>query len=207
MVFRPIPALLFFFLAPLAWGQGDQDVVPSYRPITSRERAKWFVVSTAGPVSLAAAGPLSAAWGTAFNLPGEYGPHWDGFGKRYGMRLTGISTGNAIEALLGVTWGEDPRYFPAPEREFRSRVKYVITSTFLAPGPDGRWRPAYARYAAIAGNNLLSNTWRERSESGPGDALFRCLTGFAARMAGNALAEFWPDVTNRVFRRKPHSRR
>src|SRR5437660_1195079 len=28
-------------------------------------------------------GPLSAALGTATNSPGEYGPHWAGFGKRY----------------------------------------------------------------------------------------------------------------------------
>jgi len=29
------------------------------------------------------------------------------------MRLTGVSTGKAIEAGLGSLWGEDPRYFRA----------------------------------------------------------------------------------------------
>jgi hypothetical protein len=199
---RLTTTVLFLFLVPVAWGQTSDDDVPNYRPITNQERAKWFVVSTAGPVTLAAAGPLSAAWGTAFNLPKEYGPHWDGFGKRYGMRLTGVSTGNAIEAGLGAAWGEDPRYFRVPDRPFGARVKFVITSTFTAPGPDGQWRPAYARYVATVGNNFLSNTWRERSESGVGDAAIRCLTGFAARMAGNAFAEFWPDVKSKVFRRR-----
>jgi hypothetical protein len=206
-LFPPLTtAVLFLLLAPVAWGQTNDDDVPNYRPITNQERAKWFVVSTAGPVSLAAAGPLSAAWGTAFNLPKEYGPHWDGFGKRYGMRLTGVSTGNAIEAGLGAVWGEDPRYFRVPDRPLGSRVKYVITSTFTAPGSDGRWRPAYARYVATVGNNFLSDTWRERSESGAGDAAIRCLTGFGARMAGNAFAEFWPDVKRKVFRRKQKGR-
>ena len=75
------------------------SVVPhNYKPITERERLEWFFVSTAGPTSLFGAGPLSAGLGTAFNNPPEYGPHWEGFGKRYGMRLTGVSTGNAIEA-------------------------------------------------------------------------------------------------------------
>ena len=186
----------------LAWGQSSHDTVPNYTAITNQERAKWFVVSTAGPISLMASGPLSSAWGTAFNAPKEYGSHWDGFGKRYGMRLTGISTSNAIEAGFGAVWGEDPRYFRVPDRSFGSRVKYVITSTFTAPGPDGRWRPAYARYAAVVGNNFLSNTWRERSESGSSDAALRCLTGFAAHMAGSAFTEFWPDVKRKVFRRK-----
>src|ERR1035437_11109964 len=65
------------------------SVVPDYKPIAERERLEWFFVSTAGPTSLFGAGPLSAGLGTAFNNPPEYGPHWEGFGKRYGMRLTG----------------------------------------------------------------------------------------------------------------------
>jgi len=58
--------------------------------------------------SLFLSGPLSAALGTATNSPGEYGPHWAGFGKRYGMRLTGVSTGNAMEASLGANLGGRP---------------------------------------------------------------------------------------------------
>ena len=68
-----------------------------YHPITSQERLKWFADSTIGPTSLVG-GLFSSALGTAVDTPSEYGPHWDGFAKRYGMRLTGISTGNAIEA-------------------------------------------------------------------------------------------------------------
>jgi hypothetical protein len=67
------------------------------------------VNSTVGPKSLAA-GIVSTAWNTALNKPKEYGPHWEGLGKRNGMRLTGVATGNAIEAGFGGLWGEDPRY-------------------------------------------------------------------------------------------------
>src|SRR5437667_2412308 len=77
---------------------------------TSAEKPsiKWFVKSTVGPSSLFLYGPLSAALGTATNSPEEYGPHWAGFGKRYGMRLTGVSTGNAMEASLGANLGGRP---------------------------------------------------------------------------------------------------
>jgi hypothetical protein len=198
-----ISLLLLLLFNSLASAQiWHDEVVPNYQPITNRERVKWFVVSTAGPASLLGAGPVSAAWNTAFNTPEEYGPHWDGFGKRYGMRLTGVATSNAIEATLGAAWEEDPRYFRVPQRPFGNRVKYVMASTFMAPGRNGHWQPAYSRYAAIVGNNFLSNTWRERSESGKGDALVRCLTGFAGRMAGNAFTEFWPDIRRRIFRRE-----
>ena len=78
--------------------EAPSSVVTNYKPITERERLEWFLVSTTGPSSLFGAGPLSAGLSTAFNNPEEYGPHWEGFGKRYGMRLMGVSTENAIEA-------------------------------------------------------------------------------------------------------------
>src|SRR5678815_5573231 len=115
--------VLLLLLASVAHAQTKSDVVPDYKPITGQQRFNWFAVSTAGPTSLLLAGPLSAAWGTALNRPHEYGPHWEGFGKRYGMRLTGISTGNAIEAGLGAVVGEDPRYFQSPDHAFGARLK------------------------------------------------------------------------------------
>ncbi len=173
--------------------------VPDYRSISSGQRLRWFANSTTGPVSLLLAGPLSSAWGTMLDRPREYGPHWGGFADRYGMRITGISTGNAIEAALGSVWGEDPRYFRSPRRGFGTRTRYVIWSSFLAPHRDGTWHPAYARFAGNLGNNFLSNTWRVPSERGPGEALLRCVWGVVGDLGGNAFNEFWPDVKRKAF--------
>jgi hypothetical protein len=172
--------------------------VPNYQPIEASERANWVVTSTVGPTSLLLAGPLSSAIGTARNIPSEYGTHWDGFAKRNGMRLTGIATGNLIEAGLGAIWGEDPRYFLSPAHGVWPRVKYVIRTTFLAPHRDGSWHPAYARFAGDLGNNFLSNTWRVDSEAKPSSALIRSLWGVVGRMGGQAFTEFWPDVRKRI---------
>lgn len=197
-------SLLLFVssFASSALAQTKPSIVPDYRPITASERFKWFAISTAGPTSLLLAGPLSAAWGTALDKPHDYGPHWEGFGKRYGMRLTGLSTGNAVEAGLGAAWGEDPRYFQSPDRGFGARVKYVIKTTFFAPNRDEHWRVAYARHAGNVGNNFLSNAWRSRDENGPDDAAVRCIWGITGKMGANAFSEFWPDVKRLVFRKK-----
>ncbi len=64
------------------------------------------------------------------NRPREYEPHWEGFGKRYGMRFTGIATGNAMEATIGALWGEDPRYFRATGQSFKRRMRNVVVLTF-----------------------------------------------------------------------------
>jgi hypothetical protein len=209
---RPILISLFFFLAlllPIAASAQAQNThtsssttdaaglhvnsVPQtaadYHPITGKQRLDWFVVTTVGPKSLLG-GLFSAGYGTAVNKPKEYGPHWEGFGKRYGMRLTGVSTSNAMEAGLGAIWGEDPRYFHTVHQTFGGRVKNVLDLTFRGYGRDGKRHPAYARYIAIMGSNFLSNTWRASSENDAQDAALRTLEGFGSRALSNAFSEF-----------------
>ena len=209
--------LIFLALTGLARGQTIQvnpekpaPVLPQapstsikpYHPITGEQRLRWFVDSTVGPETLAV-GLFSAGFGTARDAPVEYGPHWAGFGKRYGMRLTGVSTGNAMEASIGAIWGEDPRYFRTYRQPFKERVRNVVVMTFIAHNRYGALSPAYARYAATAGNNFLSNTWRAPSESNNKDATIRTLLGFVGLMGKNTFTEFWPDVQGRLLRRGP----
>lgn len=169
-----------------------------YHPITTRQRLRWFITNTIGPPHLAG-GILVSAFGTALDRPKEYGPHWGGFADRYGMRMTGIVTGNAMEASIGLLLREDPRYFRVQDRPFKARIGNLVRLTFVARRDDGSYGPAYARYMAIGGNNFLSNTWRVHSEANLQNALLRTAEGFAGRMAVNAFEEFWPNIKERVF--------
>jgi hypothetical protein len=181
--------------------QAPSASIQPYQPITGKRRIQWFLQSTVGPNSLAV-GVLSAGIGTARDAPKEYGPHWDGFAKRYGMRLTGVSTGNLMEAGLGTLWGEDPRYFRSYHQPFKGRVKTVVGMTFLAHNRHGQITPAYARYIATPGNNFLSNSWRADSEATVSAAALRTLLGFVGLMSKNAFAEFWPDAQHLIFHKK-----
>jgi hypothetical protein len=171
-----------------------------YEPITARQRLLWTFHSTVGPESLAA-GVLTAGIGTANNDPAEFGPSWAGFGKRYGIRMSGIATQNVLEASLGSIWGEDPRYERLPGSPFRDRIWNIIKLTFAARYRDGGYGPAYARFGAISGANVLSDAWRARSETGAGDTAFRVFLGVLGRMSSNAFVEFWPDVRKHL---EPH---
>ena len=169
-------------------------------PVTGSQRLSWAVEKTIGPASMLG-GIVSAGWGTLLNTPHEYGTHWEGFGDRYGMRLTGISASNAMEASLGAIWHEDPRYWRKGEdAPFRQRIGQIFKYAFFALDENGEARPAYARYVAYAGNNFLSNTWRQPSEADSAHALERTATAFLGRIASNAWDEFWPDVKHKVFR-------
>lgn len=168
-------------------------------PITMHERFTWFVESTVGPSSLAG-GTISAGFGTWLDRPKEYGTHWEGFGQRYGIRMSGIATSNAIEGGLGAIWGEDPRYYrDGADKPFSRRVGHVVKWTFVAPGRDGTLHPAYARFIAVAGNNFLSNAWREPSEADNSHAIERTGLGILVKMAGNTWDEFWPDAKRKMF--------
>jgi hypothetical protein len=172
----------------------------TYHPITGRQRLRWFLSNSVGPPHLVG-GLFTSAFGTAVDRPKEYGPGWAGFGDRYGIRLTGIVTGNAIEASTGALWGEDPRYFRVPNEPFKRRILNAVQLTFEARRRNGRFAPAYARYIAVSGNNFLSNTWRVDSEANSHDAVIRTADGFAGRFASNLFEEFWPDIKNLVFHR------
>jgi len=185
---------------PSSFERGDNTVPGTsaeYHRISAGGRLEWLTRSTAGRTSLVG-GIFSAALGTAIDTPSEYEPHWEGFGKRFGMRLTGVSTGNAIEATLGAPLGEDPRYFHTIHSPFGSRVKNIVDLTFRAYRPDGERHLAYARYAATLGNNLLSNSWRARSEADWQHSLLRTAEGFGARALSNTFREFAPQVFRKI---------
>jgi hypothetical protein len=206
-------AVVFFVCAILTNAQSEppsqtQTASPTkpqietapYHRITGRQRLVWATDETLGPAHLIA-GLFTAGIGTARDAPHEYGGTWSGFGKRYGIRESGVSISNAMEAGLGDLWGEDPRYFRVPEKSFGSRLRNIIKQTFTARHGEGQFGPAYARYVAFSGNNFLSNAWRASSEADTQHALYRTGWAFAGRMASNAYDEFWPDVKTRLFHR------
>src|SRR4051812_19074814 len=127
---------------------GQVAVQSNIGGITPQERLGWVLKGTLGPKNLAA-GVFVSAWSTWHNQPDEWGTHWDGFGKRYGMRLSVGGTSNVIEAAVGSIWGEDPRYRPAAGQPLRSRLSHVFVSTFVTHDRNGDGMPAYARFVAV----------------------------------------------------------
>jgi hypothetical protein len=166
-------------------------------PITGIGRLNWAVHSTIGPASLWT-GVLSSTWGTVFDKPRPYGESFDGWAKRYGLRLTGVATSNVAEAELGFIWGEDPRYHRG-EGTFGGRFHRTLKMTFLSEKQDGTLMPAYARYIAIAGTNVLSDAWRPNGDRSPENTLLRIGEGFGGRLLGNMWEEFWPDMKKHMF--------
>lgn len=185
----------------LAQTISSSAVPQDYEAIDGKGRAKWVGQRLWG--SATGGSIFSSAIRTGLNNPEEYGPGWEGFGKRYGMSLAGNATSDTMEAGIGALWHEDPRYFRegGPVRgHIKSRSWSIIRQTFTAKDSRGQTMPAYSRYMGITGSNFLANTYRADSESQASDAAMRTLYGFLGRMAGNAFQEFWPDIKQKLRR-------
>ncbi len=202
----PLPIVIFFLV-------GGRDLPPSpdspgttpaassndvSAPITGSDRVKWALNSTVGPGSLFV-GAVEAGWGNLRNRPPEYGQGMEGFGKRFGLRLSSVGTSNLMEASLGAIWGEDPRYHVSHDHTTRGHFNHAFKMTFMAERADGSVEPAYARYIAYAGSNAISDAWRPDSERTMSNTMSRIGERFAGTLLGNLFKEFWPDQKRHTF--------
>jgi hypothetical protein len=200
---RPISILsLCLLTAGLANAQRSSGVL-RYEPISRTQRLQWFASSTAGPVTVLG-GLFSSGLLTLTNSPPEYGPHWEGYGKRNGLRLTGNAANNGLEAGIGAYLGEDPRYLRVPGRPVRARIANALRMTVMAYDRNGREVPNYARYIAFPSGSALTNAWRPDSQVTAGATFSRVGVAFLGQAISNAFTEFWPDLRRHVGR-KPAS--
>jgi hypothetical protein len=86
---------------------------------------------------------------------------------------------------------------------FKHRLAHVFVMTFVARNRDGNLMPAYARFIAIPSSSAFASTWRPESERSVGDVGARIGLSVLGRMGTDAFTEFWPDVRQFIFRRKP----
>jgi hypothetical protein len=195
----PIPIVLFLLVGggdtPSPAPNHSNDALP---PITGSGRVAWAVKSTIGPASLFV-GVVDAAWGLEFDRPKEYGEGMEGYGKRYGLRLSSIGTSNVMEAGLGAIWNEDPRYHRAREESKGGRFNHALKMTVMAERSDGSLAPAYARYIAYVGSNAISDAWRPDSQQNASNTALRVGYRFAGRLMGNLWIEFWPSMKQHMF--------
>jgi hypothetical protein len=196
-------AFAFIIAAPrAAWCQSaGTATADEYVAITTEQRVDWIVDGVIGRQSLLIVGPLADAWQTAFNTPEEWGRGPSGIAKRYAERLSDVAISNSIEGGLGALWGEDPRYIKSGRKGVWPRARYALKTSVLAPGRDGRLRPAWARYAGNTLNNVIENAWLPPSQTTASMTAVRSGMGIVTRIGGNLWEEFWPDVARHFTKR------
>jgi hypothetical protein len=181
---------------------GANPPVLHAKPFPFKDRMKWAAVTAISPRRFAGY-TFSSAIATGTNEPPEYGPHWEGFGKRIGLRMSTGATGLFLEAAVGSLWDEDPRYHRSHGLSVGGRLWHVAKMSVMATNEEGEVVPAYARYMTVPANSFLTNAWRPDSHATADRAARRISLAFVDRIIGNAFVEFWPAMMKPFHKESP----
>jgi hypothetical protein len=156
----------------------------------SKKRFKWYVNGMFGPVALAK-DVVSAGWATARNSPEEWGPHWEGFGKRFASSLGKGIIKNTVQYGLDETFSLDSHFYRSKDRSFGAKVSNALVSTVTARKKNGDRTLGFPRIIGTYSASVIGAeawypkhyTWKDGLKNGT------ISLGFTA--AFNLFKEFW----------------
>jgi hypothetical protein len=168
-------------------------------------KQKWFlaVKETVDPVNIATAF-FTAAESQGGNETPKYGEGWANYGRRvYAAQLDFASQNFFSAGLLATVLHQDPRYFRrGPQSKFLPRVLYSISQVFIARQDSGRRAFNASNIGGMAMGIAASNIYYP-ADSRNGTVMFgRVWTSLMGGAVGNLMSEFWPDLEQKVFKKK-----
>ncbi len=174
-------------------GKSETDL----KPLTNREKFKYFLNYTYGPESVLF---LSAATGInqARDSVPEWGQGMEGYGKRFVSAYGRRSLRYSIQMSLGIMLHEDPRYFPSQKTGIWKRVVYAGSQAFVAHKDDGGTRPGYSRFIGAFGSAYISRQWHPESYQTAQDYLTSGAASIGFDVARNIFREFWGDLKKKL---------
>ncbi|HEX3661430.1 MAG TPA: hypothetical protein VHU89_08355 [Acidobacteriaceae bacterium] len=133
----------------------------------------------------------------------SYGQGVEGFAKYWGAAYADTFDGNFWgNAVLTSWWHEDPRYFRMGHGPFLKRMAYSAATTVWCRRDSGKWGPNYANVAGNFIGGTISNLYYPANQRGVGLTFGRGASVTYEGIVGAEIAEFWPDIGQRLAKRK-----
>jgi hypothetical protein len=188
-------------------------VIPNYqtvsgphqnvRPLSVKQKFGLFAKETFDPFILVSAA-AGAALSQADNDHPKYGQGSGPYAERFGAAVADVTTQNFFsDAVLASLLREDPRYFrKGHEYRFWPRLGYALSRVVVTRTDAGTRSFNYAGILGIGMGIALSNAYYPNSSVSGSVVATRLGTSLVASALSNILPEFWPDIRQKVFRRK-----
>jgi hypothetical protein len=155
-----------------------------------------------------------ATFGIAFIVSGlhealddDTGFRWgiEGYGRRTGAAYLDAFDGTMIgNGFLPIVFRQDPRYFRLGHGTATHRLLYAMSTSFICRhDKTGKWEPNYSNVLGNIASGALSNLYYPDQNSGFGLTISNGFIVTGEGMAGGVFAEFWPDISRRVFHKDP----
>jgi hypothetical protein len=172
-------------------------------PLSPKEKFHLFAKSAFDPVTLGTVGFQAAISQATDEFP-AYGQGAAGYGKRYGASLADeVSSGFWANFAYSSLLKEDPRYFRLGEGSGTHRVLYGVSQVFLCHTDKGGRSFNFANVLGAFTTGGISNAYYPDNERGLGLTVSRSAIALLYGGAGNLFDEFWPDIHNKFFKKKP----
>jgi hypothetical protein len=124
-----------------------------------KTRAKRYFNSMFGPVSLVQAASVAGIT-TWRNSPEEWGPGWEGFGKRFASNVGKGVIKDSITFGMDEALKVDSHFYRSEKRDTGSRIKNALISPFTARKPNGKRTIGLPRLVGTYSANIIaSETW------------------------------------------------
>jgi hypothetical protein len=181
-----------------------EDPQRKVAPLTVKQKFGLFARETFDPFTVAASA-AGAALSQLDNDDPKYGRGAGPYAQRFGAAAADITTQNFFsDAVLASLLHEDPRYFRrGPEFRVWYRVGYALSRVVITRTDAGKERFNYSGIGGMGMGIALSNAYYPDSSVNGEEVASRFGTSLIANALGNLLPEFWPDIHQKFFRRKP----
>ena len=183
-----------------------EDSAKKITPLTVKEKFWLFAKETFDPFTAASAA-AGAALSQVDNDNPKYGVGAGPYAERFGAAVADITTQNFFQdAVLASLLHEDPRYFRrGPEFGVWYRVGYALSRVVVTRTDAGKDRFNYSGIFGMGMGIALSNAYYPDTSVSGREVGYRFGTSMMATALSNLLPEFWPDVHEKFFHRKPHN--
>ncbi len=175
-------------------------------PLTVKQKFGLFAKETFDPYT-GAASAAGAALSQIDNDDPKYGHGGGPYAQRFGAAVADVTTQNFFsDAVLASLLHEDPRYFRrGPEFGLWYRVGYALSRVVVTRTDAGKQRFNFSGVLGMSMGIALSNAYYPDSSVNGEEVGTRFGTSLIASALGNLLPEFWPDVHQKLFHRKPRT--
>ncbi len=182
---------------------GDRDDLP----MSTKDKACYWWTNSFNATMI-----FGAAFNTALDpiFNGSTNKYWgqgaEGFGRRFGTRVTQSMVKGTGQAVVGAMFREDPRFYPSRKQGFWPRFGFAVAHTIIVKNDSGREQLSAGRIAGAFSSGFVGMAWTPDPINTPQAALERSGTAMGGVLAGSLWKEFQPDVMKLVssmFRKPP----
>lgn len=175
-----------------AVAQSDTD--PSMPDTAAMARA--HLARAIGPEGLAGA-LVSSGLAQIRREPETWESNARGFGRRYASALGTGAVDEGVQFAVGAWLEIDTRYQRRGQGRLLGRVAHAARAVVAAKRRDGRWGPAWTRFAGAGAASAVSTAWYPEPNGRGRHIVSQSLSMLGGDLFSNLWEEFREDVVGR----------